>query len=295
MPTSAEIGLVLDTLSDYEREHFLSLVSRAAAGERFWEAGIATVYNQHVKTRSSEDLASVSFDPSAAAGIFAPIPVAKSYRKAERRTLPAPEPLEGRLDALLRSRRSRRTGSGLPVAASTLANLLGHACGVTGTTSGYGYERLPLRSFPSCGGLQSAEIYFSVQNAEDIAPGIYHYEPRQHALELIREGQHRQLMGKLALEARFVEDAAAVMIVTGCFDRLRWKYGERAYRYMCVDAGGLAENVYLVGEALGLGICAIAGFVDEGVESLLGVDGEDELALLLVAVGVPDGHAARDS
>ena len=165
--------------------------------------------------------------------------------------------------------------------------MLHHAGGVTGTTAGYGYERLPLRSFPSCGGLQSPEIYLSVQAAADIAPGLYHYQPQQHALELMREGNCGQAMSKIALDLEFVEKAAAVLIVTGSFERLRWKYGERAYRYMCVDVGCLTQNIYLVGEALGLAVCAIAGFVDEAVEHLLGVDGEDELALLLIAIGAP--------
>ena len=161
---------------------------------------------------------------------------------------------------------------------------------MTGRTAGYGYERLPLRSFPSCGGLQSPEIYLSVQHVTDLAPGIYHYQAQQHALELVRQGPHGQAMRKLALDQEHVEKAAAVLVITGVFERLRWKYRERAYRYMCVDVGCLTQNLYLVGEALGLSVCAIAGFVDDAVEHLLGIDGEDELALLLVTIG-----AARDA
>jgi SagB-type dehydrogenase family enzyme len=287
MPTTAEISRILDGLSDYEREHFLKLLGDASAGERFWEAGVATAYNQYVKTRSNSDLASASFDPSAAEGIFAPIPITKSYSGAARVVLPAPGAAASSLDALLQSRRSRRGVSRTPLTQEALSTLLHHAGGVTGSTAGYGYERLPLRSFPTCGGLQSPEIYLSVQAAADIAPGLYHYQAQQHALELMREGSCGPAMSKIALELEFVEKAAAVLIVTGSFERLRWKYGERAYRYMCVDVGCLTQNIYLVGEALGLAVCAIAGFVDEAVEHLLGVDGEDELALLLIAIGAP--------
>lgn len=84
----------------------------------------------------------------------------------------------------------------------------------------------------------------------------------------------------------FLETAAVTVIVTGCFDRLRWKYGERAYRYMCMDIGYLGQSLYLVGEALGLGVCAIAGFMDDALEHILGVDGRDEIPLLLTTVGV---------
>jgi SagB-type dehydrogenase family enzyme len=56
---------------------------------------------------------------------------------------------------------------------------------------------------------------------------------------------------------------------------------------MCIDTGYLGQNIYLVAEALGLGACAIAGFVDDALEQLLGVDGKNEMILLLTAVGVP--------
>ena len=123
-------------------------------------------------------------------------------------------------------------------------------------------------------------------------------QPLQHALELVRDGNHGRAMRELALDLEFVERSAAVLVVTGSFARLRWKYGERAYRYMCVDVGCLTQNLYLVGEALGLAVCAIAGFVDAGVERLLAVDGEDEVAMLLVAIsasgqgtnGAPEYH-----
>ena len=96
MPTTTEISRVLDLLSDYEREHFMKLLSSAAEGERFWESGVATVYNQYVKTRSNSDLASASFDPGAAEGIFAPIPVTKSYPGAANIVLPPAEAADGK-------------------------------------------------------------------------------------------------------------------------------------------------------------------------------------------------------
>jgi len=293
MQARAEINRILDALSEYERDHFLKLLSNASAGERFWETGVATMYNQYVKTRSNSDLSSASFDPSAAEAIFAPIPVTKSYAGAHRVVLPPPGPAPGNLDSLLQNRRSRRQSGETPMTPGMLATLLHHASGVTGTTSGYGYERLALRSFPSCGGLQSPEVYLSIQDVEGIAPGIYHYQAQQHALEMMRDGGHGRVMSKIALDLEFVEKSAAVLIITGSFERLRWKYGDRAYRYMCVDVGCLTQNLYLVGEALGLAVCAIAGFVDEAVEHLLGVDGEDELALVLLAISARAATASE--
>lgn len=293
MPTTAEITQALDALSEFEREHFLDLLQRADGGGRFWEKGVATLYHEYVRTRSGDDLASASFDPSEAEKIFAPIPVVKRYPSAHRVALPQPAVLGGDLGRLLQSRRSRREVSGAPIVAQDLSTLLQYSAGVSGTTVGYGYERLPLRCFPSCGGLQSPEIYVFAQNVAGVDPGIYHYEVHEHALALVREGHHGSAVGKIALDQAFVEQAAAVLLVTVSFERLRWKYGDRAYRYLCVDAGGLTQNFYLVGEALGLAVCAVAGFIDDGAERLVGVDGEDELALLLVAIGGSPEHQAQ--
>src|SRR5262249_49573200 len=90
----------------------------------------------------------------------------------------------------------------------------------------------------------------------------------------------------LALGQPWVEGAAVVFIISGSYERLRWKYAERAYRFMCIDAGLVAQNVHLLAEGLGLGACAIAGFADDAVQRLLAIDGQDEMALVLICVGV---------
>jgi SagB-type dehydrogenase family enzyme len=86
-----------------------------------------------------------------------------------------------------------------------------------------------------------------------------------------------------------------VLLLAGVHDRLRWKYGDRAYRFLCMDTGFVAENVYLVCEGLGLAACAISGFAQDGLESLLGIDGRNELALLMITVGMqPDAPPITD-
>lgn len=290
MSTKEEITHLIAALSEYECGHLLGLFQRVATGERFWEAEISEVYNEHVKTRMSDagrsDL-SVPAAPVVAEGIFAPIPIIKSYSGAARVELPTPASLDAPLGMVLSQRRSRRDYTGGAISTSELSSLLHHACGVTGSVPGYGYRCLPLRPFPTSGGLQAPEVYLSAQVVEGIAPGIYHYHVIDNVLELLRSGQHGPALRALAFGQQYLESAAVVFLITGCFERLRWKYGQRAYKYMCMDAGYLGQNFYLVAEALGLGACAIAGFVDDGVEQLLGVDGRNEMVLLLTCVGVP--------
>jgi SagB-type dehydrogenase family enzyme len=99
-------------------------------------------------------------------------------------------------------------------------------------------------------------------------------------------GDHRPRLQELAFGEDYVARAGAILLITMVYDRLRWKYGDRAYRFACMDVGFLGENVYLVAEALGLGACAISGFAQDAAEELLGVDGKRELVLLLLTIGV---------
>lgn len=286
MPVRDEIRRILDALSEYECEHLLNTVQNIAAGERFWETAIGTLYNEYVKTRSNSSTSDLAPGaPVGEAGIFAPIPVTKSYPSTTWIPLPDAERLNETLAGCLLHRRSRRHYSGVPMTGAQLSTLLQLSCGVTGTTVGYGYDHLALRSFPSSGGLQTPEVYVSVQRVAGVPAGLYHYRPAGHGLEQLKLGNHGPILSGFALAQPYVERAAAVLLITGCFARLRWKYGERAYRYMCMDVGCLIENLYLVGEALDLGVCAIAGFIDDAIERLLSVDGEDEVALVLVTLG----------
>jgi SagB-type dehydrogenase family enzyme len=75
------------------------------------------------------------------------------------------------------------------------------------------------------------------------------------------------------------------MMGTGLFQRSRWKYHQRHYRYVCWEGGHIAQNVYLAAEAAGLGACMVGAFFDGTVNNLLQVDGRQEAALGLVAVG----------
>jgi SagB-type dehydrogenase family enzyme len=280
----------LELLSEYECAQLLRLFDEVTVGQRFWEDGISDLYNERVKFRATaRDDGTGAPIPAApeteGGGIFAPIPIIKSVTALERLVLPERRPLERPLGEALLRRRSRREYTSVPISRQQLSDLLYYSAGATGSTNGYGYDALPLRTFPSSGGLGVPELYVSVQAVEDVAPGLYHYHPIDHALELLRRGQQGDLLRIACLGQSHLETAAVVVLVSGCFARLRWKYGERAYRYMCIDVGYLGQSLYLVGEALGLGVCAVAGFMDDAIERFLDVDGRDEIPLLLTTFG----------
>jgi SagB-type dehydrogenase family enzyme len=280
---------MVDLLSEYESQHLLRLVDGVVAGERFWEGDVAIFYNEYVKMRSlnvSRNPASfVSTAPIQQEGIFAPIPLIKTYPTADRVLLPPPNHLQEGLSDVIVRRRSKRSYQDRPISVEQLATLLQHAAGITGSVAAYDFNRLPLRTFPSAGGLQAPELYCFARTVESVPPGLYHYHSIDHVLESLGSGDGWTTVCEAVPGQPYIATSAVAFIVTGYYERLRWKYGPRAYRYICMDAGFLAQNLHLAGEALGLGVCAVAGFLDDLLEGLLGINGEDELALLLATVG----------
>jgi SagB-type dehydrogenase family enzyme len=82
--------------------------------------------------------------------------------------------------------------------------------------------------------------------------------------------------------------APCVFIWTAVFQRSKWKYMQRAYRYIYLDVGHIAQNLALASVALGLGSCQIGALYDEEVNDLVGVDGREESAVYMSAVGKPE-------
>jgi SagB-type dehydrogenase family enzyme len=160
--------------------------------------------------------------------------------------------------------------------------LLWAAQGITREAVNWGF-----RAAPSAGALYPVETYMSSQNISDLEPGLYHYSPPEHALELLKEGDFRGRLAEAALDQDFIAGAGVVFCWTAVFARSAWKYAERAYRYVYLDAGHIAQNVALAAVALGLGSCQIAALYDDEVNALLGVDGVEESILYLTAVGRP--------
>jgi SagB-type dehydrogenase family enzyme len=120
-----------------------------------------------------------------------------------------------------------------------------------------------------------------------IMPGLYHYAVKSHELEQLKPGDFREEVAAASLNQDFVASAGAVFIWTAVFERSGWKYKERAYRYVYLDAGHIAQNTALASVSLGLGTCPIGALYDDEINGLLGVDGREESVLYMTAVGFP--------
>lgn len=177
-------------------------------------------------------------------------------------------------------RRSRRNFSYDPMRREDLAQLLWAAAGITGDASG-----LPLRTAPSAGGLYPIETYVAVNRVHGMESGIYHFFPPGNSLELLRRGDYSKAVAHAALDQKMAATAAVVFIWTAVVERCTWKYRQRAYRYIYLDAGHIGQNVALAAEGLGLGCCAVGALYDEEVNELVSADGEEETVVYMTCVG----------
>ncbi len=223
----------------------------------------------------------------------APVPEAEKPVPPDAQIVELPAPQEmlpdrtrGLFD-ILRTRRSRRAYSAAPLALTELATLLWSVQGVV--ESGRDFT---LRTAPSAGARHPLETYVMVNRVADLAPGLYRFSPSGH--RLVRTSDDEAVADRMAaacLGQGMLRTCAVSFIWTAAIERGRWKYQQRAYRYIYLDAGHACQNLYLACEALGLGCCAVAAFDDDAVDRILGVDGREEFAIYLATVGrVKAGH-----
>jgi len=183
---------------------------------------------------------------------------------------------------VLARRRSQRRFADSPLTETEVSQLLWAAQGISCRSREHAF-----RTAPSAGALYPVETYLVVNSVAGIEPGVYHYDVEHHELEQLKTGAHRQEVARSALDQGMAARAGVVFVWTALFPRSKWKYRQRAYRYVYLDAGHIAQNVALAAVALGLGSCQIAALYDDEANALLAVDGTTESTIYMTVVGRP--------
>jgi SagB-type dehydrogenase family enzyme len=206
----------------------------------------------------------------------------KSYENPIRWIdLPEPKHSGGKgLWDILEHRRTKRTYKQDPLTLELLGQTLWAANGKTREM-----REAILRTAPSAGALYPIEIYIMANRVEGLQRGMYHYDISKHKLAFIKEGDFSDDAALGSLGQAMLAKSGAVIFLSAVIQRCRWKYGQRAYRYIYLDAGHVAQNVCLAGDALSLGVCPIGAFYDDELNDILDLDGKEETVLYALTVG----------
>lgn len=197
---------------------------------------------------------------------------------AETIQLPSPEhESDTSVEEALLSRRSVREYRDQPLGLAELTQLLWAAQGITDQNRGF-------RTAPSAGGLYPLELYVVIGDVEGVAPGIYKYRPPAHDLVRVGQGDVREQLSDVAVEQRWVEEGAAVIVFAAVYERTTEKYGDRGIRYVHMEVGHAAQNVYLQAVSLDLGTVFVGAFFDEDLKQLLHME-ETETPLGIMPIG----------
>jgi SagB-type dehydrogenase family enzyme len=204
-------------------------------------------------------------------------------------TITLPLPSELRKDALssaLKSRRSVRSFVSGSLDTEQVSVLLFAAQGVTHPRG--------LRTAPSAGALYPLELYLAAGEVADVPPGVYKYEPKNHRLRLVREGDARQELVDAALGQSWMGQAQCMVAVCAVYARVTGKYGARGEQYVHFEAGHAAQNLALQAVDLGLGTTVVGAFRDGQVQQALGAP-DQEVPLMLLPVGIAGNEHAGSS
>jgi len=199
--------------------------------------------------------------------------------------LPAPDelPLEPvNLRKLIEDRSTVRNYAETPITLAELSYLLWCTQGVKGVRE----THATVRTVPSAGARHAFETLLLANRVEELEPGVYRFVASLHKLVRLDLGDN--LARRLAHACRNQEQvarSAATFFWVAVPYRMTYRYGERGYRYLFLDAGHVCQNLYLAAQAIGCGVCAIAAYDDEQLNATLGLDGETQFVIYLASLG----------
>ena len=215
-----------------------------------------------------------------------PIPPLELPIDLEAAKIPLPDARElapkEKFTALVNARRTVRTYSETELTLEELAYLLWCTQGVRKVTT----RPSTSRSVPSAGARHALETLLLVNRVDGLKPGLYRYAAIDHALVPLKsDSELPALLRTACLHQDQIPDSAVTFFWHAAMERMFWRYAERGYRYLHLDAGHACQNLALGAEQIGCGICPIAAFDDEMLNQVLGLNGEDQFVIYLATVG----------
>lgn len=141
------------------------------------------------------------------------------------------------------------------------------------------------RAAASAGALYPIEIYLAAADVDGIEAGLYHFSPADLKLRGLRRGDWRDFIARAAADRPSLRNARAVVLLSAIFWRSTWKYRARGYRYCFWDGGTMLANMLAASSAEAIPAEVVTAFADPLLEELLGIDGDHEAMVAMVALG----------
>lgn len=161
-----------------------------------------------------------------------------------------------------------------------LSRVLYFTYGVTGIVQSPGNAHL-FRAAPSAGALYPIELYLATQGVPGIENGIHNFLVRLQQLVPVFDGDFLSELERIAFGHPAFRHAQAVVLVTANYQRSAWRYRERCYRRILLDAGHVVGNLALAAVHEGMLAVPCAGFLDDDANQLLFLDSQEESVMLL--------------
>ncbi|HUV15385.1 MAG TPA: SagB/ThcOx family dehydrogenase [Pelolinea sp.] len=183
---------------------------------------------------------------------------------------------------LVDRRETLRNYSDKPLSLEELVYLLWGTQGVKSVTD----KPVSKRTVPSAGSRHAFETYLLVNRVDGLPPGLYRYMALEHQLARLDVSEKiSDILTEACLNQPHVKNSAVTFFWAAVPLRMVWRYCQRGYRYMYLDAGHVCQNLYLLAESIHCGVCAIAAYDDDLVNQALGLDGEDQFAIYIATLG----------
>lgn len=279
-----ELGLLVE----YRSESPLAQREQAAR-DSYWDAGALSQMQAsrwkerdyaHPETRQWQDIRDIvaSFGP--------PPDHAPPQQPID---LPAPTALR-HLSALVERRRTARNfDESRALSLPDLAALLWAGAGELGREPMAQATDAVRRPVPSGGALHPLELWVLAQRVEGLPPGLYRYVSRTGQLDAAAPaGSLPENFAYRALAGQSWFSSAPVLVFLCCkFARHLHKYRQhpKALRVLHVEAGHVAQNLYLAAAELGLG-CYITLAINESlIDECLQFDGIQQGVLAIAGAG----------
>jgi len=193
--------------------------------------------------------------------------------------LPAPK-VQGPVpfERTLAQRRSRRSFAAAPLTLAEAGQLLWAAQGISDENN--------RRTAPSAGATYPLVLYLVAGQVDEVAAGVYRYLPQGHRLAAVQRGDRRAAIATAAYFQIWMREAPAYVLIAAQPSRTEARYGQRAERYVAMEAGAAAQNLLLQAVALGLGATLVGAFNETALKSIVPLPA-DEQVLAIIPVGRP--------